>query len=36
MSYRVSVLARADRDVQVIYTWIANQSLSGAEKWFAA
>jgi plasmid stabilization system protein ParE len=36
MTYTVVILARARRDVQQIYDWIAERSPEGAERWFAS
>ena len=34
MSYRVVVLARARLDVDMIYDWIADRSIEGAQRWW--
>src|SRR5262249_6053442 len=36
MAYRVSVLARAERDVDTIAAWLFNRSPRGARRWLLA
>lgn len=36
MSFKLRVLASADRDLQIIFDFISEQSLAGAERWWNA
>jgi plasmid stabilization system protein ParE len=36
MSFTLTILPRAERDVQHIFNWIAQRSPNGANRWYAA